>query len=270
MAINRIEEFVSAINSQSDESNIEALCLSELTYLRSELALTSVKRAVTRYRNAFKDISDSHPCLNFFKLTRDEQATIKGATRTQVYTDHTNLRPIDPDELILKACELLKSESYLNVALGLMLLTGRRSTEVLKTAEMILTSDNSVIFAGQLKTKGSDNAQTLPYEIPTLTDAQIVVDALAKLRQLRDFSSLTNDAVHSRANKSLSEAVKRYFAGLIPSVKLKDLRSAYATICHELYCPKQISQTAYFAMVLGHSKEDLTTAQSYQDFYIAE
>lgn len=270
MAVNRIEEFISAINSQTDERTIEALCLSELTYLRSELALTSVKRAVTRYRNAFKEISDTHPCLNFFKLTRDEQARIKGATRSQVYADHTNLRPIDPDELILKACELLKSESYLNLALGLMLLTGRRSTEILKTAEMTAVSDESVIFAGQLKTKGSDNAQTLPYEIPVLTDSQTVINALTKLRQLRDFSNLTNDAVHSKANKSLSEAVKRYFDALIPSVKLKDLRSAYATICHDFYCPNQISQTAYFAMVLGHSKEDLTTAQSYQDFYIAE
>lgn len=270
MAINRIQEFVSAINSQSDEMTIERLCLSELTYLRSELALTSVKRAVTRYRNAFKEVSDSHPCLKYFKLTRDEQASIKGATRSQVYTDHTNLRPIDPDELIFKACELLKSESYLNLALGLMLLTGRRSTEILKTAEMTVASDDSVIFEGQLKTKGSDNAQTLPYEIPVLTDSQTIINALAKLRQLRDFSNLTNDAVHSRANKSLSEAVKRYFADLIPSVKLKDLRSAYATICHDFYCPNQISQTAYFAMVLGHSKEDLTTAQSYQDFYIAE
>ena len=270
MAVNRIPEFISAINGQLDEKTVETLCLSELTYLRSELALTSVKRAVTRYRQAIKEISDTHPCLTFFKLTRDEQATIKGATRSQVYSDHTNLRPIDSDELILKACELLKSESYLNIALGLMLLTGRRSTEVLKTAELSLASDDRVVFAGQLKTKGSDNAQTLPYEIPTLTDSQTVIDALAKLRQLRDFSNLTNDAIHSRANKSLSEAVKRYFADLIPNVKLKDLRSAYATICHDLYCPNQISQTAYFAMVLGHSKEDLTTAQSYQDFYITE
>lgn len=208
MAVNRIQEFISVINNQTDESNIEVLCLSELTYLRSELALTSVKRAVTRYRNAFKEISDTHPCLNFFKLTRDEQASIKGATRSQVYADHTNLRPIDPDELILKACELLKSESYLNLALGLMLLTGRRSTEILKTAEMTVVSEDIVIFAGQLKTKGSDHAQILPYEIPVLTDSQTVINALAKLRQLRDFSNLTNDEVHSRANKSLSEAVK--------------------------------------------------------------
>ena len=270
MAINRIEEFVSSISNQSEEKTIETLCLSELDYLRSELALTSVKRAVTRYRNAIKGISDTHLGLKYFKLTRDEQASVKAATRSQVYSDHTNLRPIDPDELILKACELLKSESYLNLALGLMLLTGRRSTEILKTGEMTMTSEDSVIFAGQLKTKGSDNAQTLPYEIPVLTNSQTIVNALAKLRHLRDFSNLTNDAVHSRANKSLSEAVKRYFTDLIPSVKLKDLRSAYATICHDLYCPNQISQTAYFAMVLGHSKEDLTTAQSYQDFYIAE
>lgn len=268
MAINRIEEFTSAIATVEDELDIQKLCESELEYLRSELVLTSVKRAVTRYRNAIKVLSDSHPALSYFKLTRDEQATVKAATKSQVYSDHTNLRPIDADDLILKATELLDSASYLNIALGLMLLTGRRATEILKTAELSVVTDESVVFAGQLKTKGSDNAQTSPYEIPVLTKSQTVVDALSKLRQLKDFSSLTNDRVHSRCNKSLNEYVKKHFGKLIPDVKLKDLRSAYATICHEFFCPDHISQTAYFAQILGHSKEDLTTAQSYQDFYI--
>ena len=38
MAVNRIEEFISAIANISDE--IQKLCESELKYLRSELALT--------------------------------------------------------------------------------------------------------------------------------------------------------------------------------------------------------------------------------------
>ena len=36
--------------------------------------------------------------------------------------------------MIIKATELLDSTSYLNIALGLMLVTGRRSTEIIKTA----------------------------------------------------------------------------------------------------------------------------------------
>lgn len=268
MAINRIEEFISAIASIDDEIQTEKLCEKELEYLRSELALTSVRRAVTRYRNAIAEISKTHPALKYLKLTRQEQATVKAATKSQVYSDHTNLRPIDADDLIIKATELLDSTSYLNIALGLMLLTGRRATEILKTASMTVATDDSVIFAGQLKTKGSDNAQTQPYEIPVLTNSQRIVDVLSQLRQFKDFSSLSNDQVHSRCNKSLNEYVKKHFGKLIPEVKLKDLRSAYATICHDLYCPDQISQTAYFAQILGHSKEDLTTAQSYQDFYL--
>lgn len=270
MAINRIEDFITAINGLNDDTSIQNLCESELEYLRSELALTSTRRAVTRYRNAIKDLSDTHLGLKYFKLTREEQSTVKSATRSQVYSDHTNLRPIDPDELIIKACSLLSSTSYLNIGLGLMLLTGRRSTEVLKTAQMYQLSEESVIFSGQLKTKGSDNAQTNPYEIPVLTESRVVVHALAKLRDMKDFSGLTNDQVHSRANKSLNEYVKKHFGQIIPNVKLKDLRSAYATICHHFYCPSRVSQTAYFADVLGHSKEDLTTAQSYQDFYIED
>lgn len=268
MAVNRIEEFISAITNIDDEVETEKLCESELDYLRSELALTSVRRAVTRYRNAIAEVSKTHCALKYFKLTKQEQATVKAATKSQVYSDHINLRPIDGDDLILKASELLDSTSYLNIALGLMLLTGRRVTEILKTASMSVITDESVMFAGQLKTKGADNAQTDPYEIPVLTDSQTVVDVLSKLRQFKDFSSLSNDQVHSRCNKSLNEYVKKHFGKLILEVKLKDLRSAYATICHDFYCPDQISQTAYFAQILGHSKEDLTTAQSYQDFYL--
>ena len=269
MAVNRIEEFIAAIKDLSDETTIQTLCQSELEYLHSELTLTSVKRAVTRYRNAIKDLSETHLGLKYFKLTREEQSTVKAATKSQVYADHTNLRPIDPDTLIIKARDLLNSTSYLNIALGLMLLTGRRSTEVLKTGVLSVLSDKSVMFAGQLKTKGSDNAQTSPYEIPVLTTSQTAVDSLAKLRELRVFSGLSNDQVHSKVNKSLNESVKRHFGALVPLVKLKDLRSAYATICHDFYCPDHISQTAYFAQILGHSNEDLTTAQSYQDFYIS-
>jgi hypothetical protein len=268
MGTNRIEEFISAVVLLEDELDIQKACQSELEYLRSELTLTTVKRAVTRYRNAIKELSSIHPALSYFKLTKEEQAILKAANRSQVYLDHTNLRPIDADDLILKGVELLNSSSYLNVALGLMLLSGRRATEVLKTGQMTVQTDESVVFTGQLKTKGSDNAQTAPYEIPVLTKSQIVVNSVLRLRQLKDFSSLTNDQVHSRCNKSLNEYVKKHFDKLIPQVKVKDLRSAYATICYEFYCPDHISQTAYFAQVLGHSKEDLSTAQSYQDFYI--
>ena len=268
MAINRVEDFAAILKTLTDDADIQTLCQSELSYLRSELALSSFRRAATRYRIAIKEVSENHPALKFFKLTKDEQTTIKAVSKTQVYTDHTNLRPIDPDELILKACELLDSVSYLSLALGLMLLTGRRSTEVLKTAVMSFSSDDTVIFCGQLKTKGSENAQTTAYEIPVLTDSQTVLHALIRLRELKDFTDLTNDQVHSRCNKSLNEYSKKHFAKLIPDVKVKDLRASYATVCEHFYRPQTMTQTAYFAQILGHSKEDLTTAQSYQDFYI--
>jgi hypothetical protein len=270
VGINRTEEFITSLKSLKKQRSIEALCRLEIEYLTNELSLTAKKRALTRYRNAVKEIAPNHIALNFLKLTIDEQLELKQGYKTQLYTDHTNLRPVDPEKLIIKGTELLKADSYLNLSLGLMLVTGRRATEILKTAQMSLATPDTVIFQGQLKTKNSDNAQTQPYEIPTLCDSSLVVEALAKLRTLRDFSDLTPDQVHSRSNKSLNESIKRQFKGLIDNPSPKDLRACYAQICHEYFCPRHISQTAYFAKILGHSEQDLATAQSYQDFYLVD
>ncbi len=269
MAIERITEFLSKLESCSSSEEIKQACTIELEYLDSCLALTSKKRTLTRYRNAIKTINPEHQALSFLKLVRAESDTIKSESKTQLYKDHTNLRPIDSEQLILKAESLLESDSYLAIALGLMLLTGRRATEILKTASFEYESEDSVIFTGQLKTKGSDNAQINPYSIPVLTSPENVIQALKRLRdKTSDFQTLSNDAVHSRANKNLNISCKRYFADLIPNCKAKDLRACYAQICYEYLSPDEWSINAYFASILGHSDQDLTTSQSYQDFYL--
>ena len=306
MAINRVPQFIEALTPLTDDKAIKELCDAELVYLREclgikysfneeglhddviEGSVSGLHKQLTSYRNAVisqipfteensykvlkvRKYVTYHKAFKHLVKLPIERAVRSEAQLTQIYEDQSVLIPIDPDDLILKACELLKSESYLCVALGLMLLTGRRATEILKTAVMNVQTDSTVIFAGQLKTKDSENAQTTPYEIPVLTDSQTVIEALAKLRQLRDFSALSNEAVHSRTNKSLNESVKRHFKGLIPDIKVASLRSAYACIARHFYDPDEVgSVAAYYAFILGHSKKDVTTAQSYIDFKIAK
>ena len=268
MAVARIEQFTAALTGLQSQDDIVALCTLELDYLRSALELTSFKRTVTDYRNVLKDLGETK-ALELFKLTPEEYATIKAESRQQVYSDNTNLRPIsDIDEILIKGEDLVDSNSYTAIAVGLCLLTGRRLTEVLLTAVMTPINDDVVLFSGQLKTKGSENAQIEPYEIPVLTGSNLVCDALNRLRQLKNFSELTPKQVHSRCNKSCNEQVHRHFLPLIPKCCVKDLRAVYSTLCYEQFCSPNISETAYCAKILGHSELDLTTAQSYKDFYI--
>ena len=49
----------------------------------------------------------------------------------------------------------------------------------------------------------------------------------------------------------------------------KDMRAFYAEICFKVINDKpNISRPLYYAHILGHGKDDVTTAQSYDDFRI--
>lgn len=268
MPVERIEEFIGVLKRVKSEETIKELCTEELQYLGEDLVLTSKRRSITRYRNAIKELDPDHTALQFLKLGYHEVRSYKAGYRKQIKAEQSNLKPLDADAMILKAEELLQSDSYIALALGLMLLSGRRSTEILKTATFQLATEYSVIFSGQLKTKDSDNAQTQPYEIPLLIEADRFLAAFNRLRQLKNLSSLSNDEVNKRCAKGLSEMVKKHFWALIPGVSCKDLRAAYATISEALYNVETVSADVFFATVLGHSADDLNTAQSYKDFYL--
>lgn len=270
MAVERIEEFIGVLKQARSEETIAGLCKDELRYLDGELALLSKRKSITNYRNAIRAIDPDHIALKYFKFGYQEYRSYRAGYRKQVAQDQRNLRPLDGETMILKAEELLDSDSYMTLALGLMLLSGRRSTEILKTANFEKVDENHLLFSGQLKTKGSDNAQTSPYVIPILCDADTFLSAFVQLRLLKDFSDVPNDKVSTNTTKNMGVICRKYFSSILPDVKPKDLRAAYATIAESIYKPSNMSQSAFFAQVLGHSADDVQTAQSYVDFYLTD
>ncbi|NJO97967.1 MAG: hypothetical protein HC764_19865 [Pleurocapsa sp. CRU_1_2] len=62
---------------------------------------------------------------------------------------------------------------------GLAVLTGRRCTEVIKTAQFEFKTKYSVIFTGALK-RGDEPVECV-FEIPTLCEAQLVIEAIVLL-----------------------------------------------------------------------------------------
>jgi integrase len=305
VAINRIDEFITLLRPLTDEVAIKELCEAELTYLRNSLniktiydangiaqsvegSVTSLHSQLTDYRNAVKSleltasnsyrseagrsgnrrIEVKHLALKYL-VKNDIEKLIRGEIKTTaIYQKHVKTREVNADDVISKAEELLDSKYYTSVALGLMLLTGRRATEILKTAIMEVVDDDNVLFSGQLKTKDSINAKTKPYTIPVLTNSEKIVDALSKLRAMNDFSNISNDAVHSKTNSTLNDACKRSFKGLIDNPMPKDLRAVYAAICVEEVSHRGQSDDAFIAQILGHAEEDIVTAQSYKGFEV--
>lgn len=260
MAVNRIPEFLEALTTSTD---FKTLAETELIYLDHSLSLSSKKRALTNYRNAIKMIDPYHGILKFLKLTRAENDLFILAGKEQVKKDHTNLKLLDPLTFVEIAIDLIKTRNgYSKVAVGLGLLTGRRSTEILKTTIFEIVDDCTVIFTGQLKKK---EGESKPYMIPVLTDSTAIVEALGYIRSMVDFSGFTNEAVHSRTNKTLNECTVKHFG---KGLSVHKLRSAYAEICAYWLKPDNQSKANYFGSILGHEPLDLKIAQTYEDFYI--
>jgi hypothetical protein len=321
MAINRIPEFIEALRSAETPEAVSELCKLEENYLDTELATSSKKRAFTRYRNAIKEnfenteifkhfvytdkngqiFVDEYGKYTFkvFRLSIKELGLLGEKEVNQVHDRHTKKRRergfISANDIICKAEELIdisthKRVSYGRLAIGLMVLTGRRDTEVLKSAnfkklsegtqehfdqaeKLNLNEDNCVIFSGQLKTKESKNANQDPYVIPVLGDVDTIIEALRKLREIKDCTKLTNDEVHSQANSSLNESIKKvHFKGLLVNPSCSIMRKIYGAICLKwLYDENQsfkleMSRQKYLASILGHSEKDLGTANSYKDY----
>jgi telomere resolvase len=99
--------------------------------------------------------------------------------------------PLDPEAAIQTALKLLNSERYLDIGIGLMLLTGRRPAEIFFAGDFSLPPKGSksqvptIIFNGQLKTRQSPNAKLERYPIPVLVEPKLILKHFRRLRELK-------------------------------------------------------------------------------------
>lgn len=249
--------------------------------------INTVKTALTDYRNAVKDVLNGDELkftLRYFTLTRDEWWSLRREYEEKVTAEARKTRPIDVNKVLDSALANLDSAAYTRQAAALMVLTGRRSIEVLKlgTVKAVPGRNDVVSFSGQAKTK---EIEVPPYEIPVLAPADKIVDAWNALRTKKDFTSLTPDEVNSRCAKSLNETAEIMYGTCAggQKIKPKDLRAIYALICSESLKPVSMSRTVYLATILGHrlydqdgdKKQPLegmlnrSIADSYEDFHLA-
>lgn len=247
-------------------------------------SIYTVKTALTDYRNEVKRLLDGDELkftLRYFTLTREEWWSLRRDYEAKVTAEASNTRPVNANEILPVALENLSSAAYTRQAAALMVLTGRRSIEVLKvgSVELIPGRSDQVLFEGQAKTH---EIAVPPYAIPVLAPADKVVAAWKELRVKKDFTGITADAVNARCAKSLNETVAAMFgtdkAG--HKYKPKDLRAIYALVCAESMKPDEVSRTVYLATILGHRLYEGTEgrtegvlnrsiADSYEDFHLA-
>ncbi len=279
----RIPLFIDRLRAipPDEKKRIWGLCMAEKKAIKkyryvdgAELrgySLSGIKNIFTAYRKAIQEAFGDHIAIDHFRLTDAEMDEFREDYRVKVSDDHTNLRAIDDEALVAIATEIAEAAETcdtMELAGALLLLTGRRPVEVLKTGVFLSTpARNHVMFGGQAKRRELET-DAANYAIPVLAPPAIVLAAVKALRRREITTNLTNQGVNGRFSKYLGRAVaRRFFDKAKTPLQPIELRKVYATISYAWYCPQTVSMNAHFAQVLGHSPLDLFTALSYVQFY---
>ena len=237
-------------------------------------------------RRAIKDkFGADHFSLDSIKFTTEEYTRLNDEKQRSVAERNEDVKSLEnPDAIVAEAVRLLDSPEWAEVSAGLAVLTGRRSSELLSTAQFEPKTHWSVVFTGALKRRGE--LKTLSFEIPTLTTSKKVVQALAKVRQqLPDAHSLSAEQVNARYGQAVAQACDRHFADLVPTRSGGNLythlfRAVYATIATFWYCPPKVDPVEFRAAIQGHYalldeanpelRRSLAASRHYADFEIAD
>lgn len=254
---NLLKELLPQLNLPSTDYQTWLKTLLEVMEHRGLTQPTQQKDYLSDVRNAIRVLDPNHPALEIVDFDTNTWIEINNRASDRLGERQTKL--IDhPDKIVKRATTLLGSYQWSEIACGLAVVTGRRSTEVIKTAQFEYKSKYSLTFTGALK-RGNEPVE-LSIEIPTLCEARLVIDAIARIRsqlgsQIQD---LSKRQVSSRYGRAVATKCDRYFDELVPPREDQDnlythlFRAVYATIASYWYCPPSVPEIEFRAAIQGH------------------
>jgi Telomere resolvase len=254
------------------EEEIARICQEEIAYWRSRpqmKSVSSLKKPMTDTRNELRKLTLSenntwtnprtgqreHLALKHLNYSEAEWAQIGAQSEDRFQQRLEDRKFIDrPDLVVAKAIELLKSKRWADISAGLAVATGRRLSEVLAEGEFHPKTAYTIVFGGQLKRR---DKILEPYEIPTLCEAKLVLDAVQRLRTLVDCSKMTIDQISVKCGPDVVAAAQRAFESLVPARQDGDLythlfRSVYGRIACYYYALPKVLDLKYMATIYGH------------------
>jgi Telomere resolvase ResT/TelK catalytic domain len=260
----RWPDLFSALEQAETEEAIKQICEAEIQAwrderpgLKSEYSLsrpltdtcTEIKKRMSGIQRQF--------ALQYMTFSTEKWSDLNDGTRARLEQrlEHQKLL-MEPDKIVAVATELLSSEEWPELVVGLAATTGRRLIELLQVGQFEVRTTYSVTFSGQAKRKDDDE---LPlYEIPTLCPSSLVLDAFNRLRLLLDTTGLEKREVSQRYGPAAREAARAHFGTLIPAREGKadiinhTFRTVYSRIAVRYYCPPTIADVHFMATIQGH------------------
>jgi hypothetical protein len=203
-------------------------------------------------------------------LSPEQQIAFKSESSQHLFQLSTNVTVVnDCDKLVKKMVSILKSKTKTveDQAVALAFLTGRRTTEILKTGQLqaLPGYPYAAYFQGQLK-NGLKNISTVTedvedvYVIPLLAKYQLINTNMESV-QAHVATVIgpdgTNETVNQKFSNKLSKAAK---ALILPHLRFHDLRTMYALIAYEAFKPHTAGINGFVAKCLGHTSVSVSSS----------
>ena len=286
--------FLAKLSGAEDARTVEYLCREEKAWFEVQYENDNTRAAhMTRYRKAIASMSAA---ISFPADVTYEQATETGPIRQHLALKWMNYDSrfhaarqaptvaktkaqrrqrvaFEPVPVIERAIAALSSEDYREVGATIILLTGRRPTEILKSGSFTQVNRYQVEFSGQLKSRGK--AETYP--IYCLCRSHLLIDAFTRFRRTANIKALQaeeNTAVDSRLNATINQAVQHIFSEVLRSplgdeqLSATNLRAAYVNIAYHLFGVPEESIGSFAEDFLGH--QGTGSAANYEDYYCVD
>ena len=225
--------------------------------IQSDPQLSSLRQSLLEGRTVVRDVP---PRLgenaSTFKLTRGEVKACKRKASLQRIVKNSRQKTFHARGMLASARRIVRehaSHGLLDVAQALMLLTGRRTCEVMNGVSSVREHGAYCLsFEGQAKKRGRGGPSS-SYLIPCLEEAKVVCEAWEGLR--KKTKERTNEETSRRYQSELRRSDLRT-KEWVEVTKTHQLRGLYSCMCVRLF-EWGGRAPAYVTMcVLGHTNLD--------------
>lgn len=214
---------------------------------------------------------------------------------------HDDRIKVNPDYIIELAHDKLTSNTstWQEIAASLIVVTGRRPTEILKTGRFKKLDSKRVEFDGQLKTRDRGLHESLEaYPIPVLVSKECTVDKIIKAmkriqsavaeikikypdiagtrttRAIGDPKHGKEDIAHNRgvtqySNRMINDVYSSWLG--LTGVTCKSMRAMYSQVAYEVTkpaLPKNTSEDSYLTSILGYGEHGFGASRNYKQIEI--
>lgn len=233
-------------------TGIYILIKKEVNFLLEKYSKQSVKDIIGIYNKSLisndliiqKNVLKTIFMPYYIEINNEYKASIEHRTNNAILIKNGQ-------QLIDLAVEYISTYDYKKITIGLAILTGRRTSEILKTASFKVIDNAHIQFTGQLKQNNSK-----AYTIPVLCDSGKIVEALDNLRIIKAYDTIKS--VNSKESSLLNQMVKKNLKVWHVGLKMHDLRRFYAYVCYHYKFYNESKQgnrqtfDGYTMEILGH------------------